>query len=81
MGQIKINAINEVRQSSGRGPLQLYDIGFDATWEAGLFGGTKRAVEAASAGAEASQANLDEAHVSLAAEVAQNDMELRNLQL
>ncbi|RXZ39056.1 efflux transporter outer membrane subunit [Oxalobacteraceae bacterium CAVE-383] len=68
-------------QSSGRGPLQLYDIGFDATWEADLFGGVKRAVEAASADAEASQANLDDAHVSLAAEVAQNYVDLRDLQL
>lgn len=70
----------EQNQSSGRGPLQLYDIGFDATWEADLFGGTKRAIEAASADAEASQANLDDAHVSLAAEVAQNYIDLRDLQ-
>jgi multidrug efflux system outer membrane protein len=68
-------------QSSGRGPLQLYDIGFDATWEADLFGGIKRAVEAASADAEASEANLDDAHVSLAAEVAQDYVNLRDLQL
>ena len=33
--------------SSGGGPLQLYTAGFDATWEIDLFGGTRRAVEAA----------------------------------
>jgi multidrug efflux system outer membrane protein len=68
-------------QSSGRGPLQLYNVGFDATWEADLFGGVKRAVEAASADAEASQANLDDTHVSLAAEVAQTYIDLRDKQL
>jgi multidrug efflux system outer membrane protein len=67
--------------SSGRGPLQLYNVGFDATWEADLFGGVKRAVEAASADAEASQANLDDMHVSLAAEVAQTYVDLRDKQL
>ena len=67
--------------SHGRGPLQLYDIGFDATWEVDLFGGTRRAVEAASAEAEASEANLDDAHVSLAAEVAQTYVGLRDMQL
>ncbi|HEY4317302.1 MAG TPA: efflux transporter outer membrane subunit [Herbaspirillum sp.] len=71
----------QASRSGGRGPLQLYDIGFDATWEVDLFGGTRRAVEAASADAEASQANLDDAHVSLAAEVAQNYIDLRDLQL
>jgi len=67
--------------SHGRGPLTLYDIGFDATWEVDLFGGTRRAVEAASAEAEASEANLDDAHVSLAAEVAQVYVGLRDMQL
>lgn len=33
----------------GRGPLSLYLAGFDASWEADLFGGTRRAVEAAQA--------------------------------
>ena len=67
--------------SHGRGPLTLYDIGFDATWEVDLFGGTRRAVEAASAEAQASEANLDDAHVSLAAEVAQAYVGLRDMQL
>lgn len=67
--------------SSGRGPVQLYDVGFDATWEADLFGGTKRAIEAASAQAEAGEANLADAHVSLAAEVAQAYVGLRDQQV
>jgi NodT family efflux transporter outer membrane factor (OMF) lipoprotein len=64
----------------GRGPLQLYSAGFDATWELDLFGGTRRAVEAASAQAEAVDADLADTQVSLAAEVAQAYIELRCLQ-
>ena len=75
------NAAPADSTSHGRGPLTLYDIGFDATWEVDLFGGTRRAIEAASAEAEASRANLDDAHVSLAAEVAQAYVGLRDLQL
>ena len=39
---------------AGSRPLQLYSAGFDATWEIDLFGGTRRAVEAASAQAKRS---------------------------
>ncbi|MFM0206145.1 efflux transporter outer membrane subunit [Paraburkholderia sediminicola] len=66
--------------SSGRGPLQLYTAGFDATWEIDLFGGTRRAIEAASADAEAVDADLADTQVSLAAEVAQAYIELRDQQ-
>ena len=48
----------------------LYSVGFDATWELDLFGGTRRAVESASAQAQAVRADLADAQVSLAAEVA-----------
>ena len=71
----------QTASSSGRGPIQFYDMGFDASWEVDMFGGVKRAVEAASADAEASVANLDDTHVSLAAEVAQNYIALRDMQL
>ncbi|GLQ48467.1 membrane protein [Dyella lipolytica] len=66
--------------SQGRGPLQLYTAGFDASWEIDLFGGTRRAVEAASAQAEAVDADLADTQVSLAAEVAQAYIGLRDQQ-
>jgi NodT family efflux transporter outer membrane factor (OMF) lipoprotein len=66
--------------SSGRGPLSLYLTGFDASWELDIFGGTRRAIEAASAEADASQADLADAHVQLAAEVAQAYVGLRDEQ-
>ncbi|HUA80779.1 MAG TPA: efflux transporter outer membrane subunit [Dyella sp.] len=66
--------------STGRGPLQLYTAGFDASWEIDLFGGTRRAVEAASAQADAVNADLADTQVSLAAEVAQAYIDLRSQQ-
>ena len=57
--------------------LHLYSVGFDATWEVDLFGGTRRAVEAASAQAQAVQAELADAQVSLTAEVASTYVGLR----
>ncbi|NWC88371.1 efflux transporter outer membrane subunit [Pseudomonas reactans] len=65
---------------SGRGPLTLYLAGFDASWEADLFGGTRRAVEAAQAEADAAQAQLADAQVQLAAEVVQAYTDLRDQQ-
>jgi NodT family efflux transporter outer membrane factor (OMF) lipoprotein len=53
------------------GDLNLYNLGFDATWEVDLFGGTRRAVQAASAESIAMEADLADARVQLAAEVAQ----------
>lgn len=55
----------------------LYDAGFDAGWEIDVFGGTRRAVEAATADLAASQADLDQLRVSLLAEVVENYAELR----
>jgi len=66
--------------NTGGGPLQLYTAGFDASWEIDFFGGTRRAVEAASAEAQAVDADLADAQVSLAAEVAQAYVDLRDEQ-
>lgn len=57
-----------------------YDAGFDASWEIDLFGGQRRAVEAAQADLDAGAADLDAARVTLAAEVARNYVELRSAQ-
>jgi NodT family efflux transporter outer membrane factor (OMF) lipoprotein len=58
------------------GDLNFYNLGFDATWEVDLFGGTRRAVEAASAESIAVEADLADARVQLAAEVAQAYVDL-----
>lgn len=60
--------------------LNLYNAGFDATWEIDLFGGQHRAFEAAGAAAQAAEAGVLDAQVSLAAEVAQAYVQLRATQ-
>lgn len=57
-----------------------YAVGFDAGWELDLFGGTRRAVEAAQANLEAVTANLHDLQVSLAAEIALNYLDVRTFQ-
>jgi NodT family efflux transporter outer membrane factor (OMF) lipoprotein len=58
----------------------LYDAGFDATWEIDLFGGARREIESARDQAEARQAQLADSQVQLAAEVAQAYINLRDVQ-
>ncbi|MFJ9532719.1 efflux transporter outer membrane subunit [Herbaspirillum sp. NPDC101396] len=60
--------------------LNLYSLGFDATWEIDLFGGHRRAVQSATATAEAAEASLADVQVSLEAEVANAYINLRDRQ-
>ena len=53
---------------------------FDASWELDLFGGKRRALEAASATVEASQENIRDVQVSLLAEVVLAYIEIRSYQ-
>lgn len=56
----------------------LYNANFDATWEIDIFGRQRRAIEAARASAQAAEEELHNAQVSLAAEVAQAYVSLRD---
>jgi len=68
-------------QNSGAGKeIKLYSAAFDAGWELDIFGGTRRAIEAAQADLEAAQENLHDVLVSLLAEVALNYVEVRTYQ-
>jgi NodT family efflux transporter outer membrane factor (OMF) lipoprotein len=68
-------------KESGTGDSRdLYDAGFDASWEPDIVGGQRRALEAARAELEASSARVHEAQVTLAAEVARNYVEVRSFQ-
>jgi multidrug efflux system outer membrane protein len=62
--------------TSSGGGLNLYVVGFDATWELDFFGANRRAVEGAAATVEASTAHVADAIVTLTAEVAQAYIEL-----
>jgi multidrug efflux system outer membrane protein len=59
---------------------ETYQAGFDAGWEIDLFGRVRRGVESARAEAGAAQADLRDAQVTIAAEVARNYLELRGTQ-
>jgi len=58
----------------------LYQAGFDASWEIDLFGGKRRAIEAARADIDAAVENRRDVLVTLLAEVARNYIEVRGLQ-
>jgi NodT family efflux transporter outer membrane factor (OMF) lipoprotein len=60
--------------------LQLFNAGFDATWELDLFGHVRRSIEAARADLAATEANRQATMISLIAEVARNYFELRGVQ-
>ncbi|WP_429523904.1 efflux transporter outer membrane subunit [Paraburkholderia youngii] len=61
-------------------PVDLWQVGFDATWELDLFGRVRRSVEAANAQTEAAYESRNDALLSLEAEVAQTYMQLRGAQ-
>jgi len=68
-------------ESIGTGIEQdLYNVGFDASWEIDLFGGVRRSVEKADANVAASQEELHDVLVSITAEIALNYVEVRSYQ-
>lgn len=58
----------------------MYKAGFDASWEIDIFGGTRRAVEAADAQLGATIESLNDVLVTVAAEVALNYIDVRSYQ-
>ncbi len=58
----------------------LYEVGFDSTWEIDVFGGSRRAVEAAIDDIQAAQEDQRDVLVTLLAETARTYVELRGLQ-
>lgn len=68
------------RQAGSGLTTELYSAGFDASWELDLFGGKRRALQAAQASLEAAQWDRRDVMVSLLAEVALNYVELRTYQ-
>jgi NodT family efflux transporter outer membrane factor (OMF) lipoprotein len=59
---------------------ELYDIGFDASWEVDWFGAIRRDVEAAIAQVQATEEARRDVEITLMAEVARNYVELRGAQ-
>ena len=61
-------------------PHNLYQAGFDASWELDLWGRVRRAVEAADAELTGSQAMLAQVQLAVQSELARNYFELRTAQ-
>jgi NodT family efflux transporter outer membrane factor (OMF) lipoprotein len=77
------SAIKSRGSDNGLTPIgenDLYSAGFDAGWELDIFGGARRAVEAAQADLEVAQEDLHATMVSLLAEAALNYVEMRTFQ-
>ena len=68
------------RARSGGSTGNRFQAGFDASWEPDVFGGRRASLDASEADSRAAEANLGNAQVSLAAEVALNYITLRSLQ-
>ncbi len=60
-------------------PYDVYQAGFDASWELDLWGRVRRAVESADAGVAAGQEGFHEAELTLVAEVARTYLELQGV--
>ncbi|HLG59766.1 MAG TPA: efflux transporter outer membrane subunit [Vicinamibacterales bacterium] len=62
------------------GTSQSYSLGIDASWEIDVFGGIRSAIDAATATAEARDADLQDVLVSLTGEVATDYIDVRSVQ-
>jgi NodT family efflux transporter outer membrane factor (OMF) lipoprotein len=61
------------------GPVSLYSLPVDVSWEPDLFGRVRRSVESARATAQATAADLEGVRLTIQAEVAQDYFQLRTL--
>ncbi len=61
-------------------PSNLYDAGFDASWELDLWGRVRRSIEAADANVDAAAATLRAVQLDVSTELARNYFELRDAQ-
>jgi multidrug efflux system outer membrane protein len=71
---------NTSKVSSTPGGVSLYQAGFDASWEIDVFGGVRRAVEAATADIAVTEENRRDVLVTLLAEVSFNYLDVRGTQ-
>ena len=81
-GNSRLTVASSAGASSGKAKRQgdLFQAGFDASWEIDVFGGARRAKEAAKADVEAAEENRRSVLITLVAEIARNYFELRETQ-
>jgi len=78
--QQQINAQADITGLFSSPAYEIYDLGFNLSWEADVWGRFKRQIESASAALDASVAGYDGVMVSLVAEVARNYLLIRTTQ-
>jgi multidrug efflux system outer membrane protein len=71
---------NTSKVTATPGGANLFQAGFDASWEIDVFGGVRRAVEAATADIAVTEENRRDVLVTLLAEVSLNYLEVRGTQ-
>lgn len=77
---VNASASAQRSQSGSSDAIDSFQAGFDASWEADVFGAKRSARNASAADARAAEADLADVQVSIAAEVAVTYIELRGLQ-
>lgn len=77
---VNASASAQRNQSGSSDAIDSFQAGFDASWEADVFGAKRSARNASEADARAAEADLADVQVSIAAEVAVTYIELRGLQ-
>jgi outer membrane protein, multidrug efflux system len=77
---LNANGSGQRGQTNDQPATNTFKVGLDASWEPDLFGGQRQGVNATEADAQAQQATLADAQVSLAAEVALAYLQLRGQQ-
>lgn len=78
--QQQINAQAEITGLFSSPAYEIYDLGFNVSWEADIWGSFKRQIESSSAALDASVAEYDGVQVSLIAEIARNYLLIRTTQ-
>ena len=77
---VNASGSGQTGQTNDQPSTSSFRVGLDASWEPDLFGGKRKALNASEADAQAQQATLADAQVSLAAEVALAYLQLRGQQ-
>jgi len=74
------NSFNQQGRGQGSSGSDLFQVGFDASWEVDVFGGIRRSVEAADAEIQVAEESRRDVLVSLLAELGRNYVETRTFQ-
>lgn len=77
--RVKLEGSSPLARLAGTSPRDIFEAGFDASWEIDVFGGVRRDEEAAIAEVQATEEAREDALVTLAAEVARNYVEMRGV--